>query len=129
MQIKLLTILLVACFAISCGPKEITPTSQLHDQVMVVHDEVMPKMKDIYKLKKALRKLNKDKSDESIMSAIAALSTADDEMMDWMAEYSRPKQHSAESILYLKGQMAKIKVVKSSMLAAINNAQTIINEK
>lgn len=111
----------------SCGPKKITPQSQLHDSVMVIHDEVMPKMKDIYRLRKRLKeKAEQSKSSSDIAeikSLIAALETADDAMMDWMAAYDKPDEGAEGAMDYLGQEKIRIEKVRNEMLSAIENAK------
>lgn len=111
----------------SCRPKKITPQSQLHDSVMVIHDEVMPKMKDIYRLRKRLKKKveqSKSSSDiAEIKSLIAALETADDTMMDWMAAYDKPDEGTQGAMEYLAKEKIRIEKVRDEMLSAIANAK------
>ncbi|HEY3401911.1 MAG TPA: hypothetical protein VGK59_00910, partial [Ohtaekwangia sp.] len=72
---------------------ETGPNQALYDEVMKVHDEVMPKMNDIYKLKQDLKKKldeSKDLADDKrkeIEATIAQLDSASDGMMVWMREF------------------------------------------
>ena len=66
----------------------------LYDEVMKVHDEVMPKMNDIYKLKEELKKEISDtpgmieEKRKAIETAILQLDAASEEMMDWMRNFN-----------------------------------------
>jgi len=98
---------------------------------MEVHDEVMPKMKDMYRLKKQLKKKAKTDIPQDIADKIKVanetLERADDAMMDWMADYDKPKEGAEGAMTYLKDQMTKIEIVKEEMLSAIENAQNLLN--
>ncbi|MFT4568802.1 MAG: hypothetical protein ACI9FN_003771 [Saprospiraceae bacterium] len=115
----------------SCGPKKITPQSQLHDSVMEIHDEVMPKMRDIHRLKKGLKNKTKEGLSETQASQVSilreSLERADDAMMDWMAGYNKPSEGDTEAMEYLKREKEKIKIVREDMISAITNAQNFIN--
>ena len=53
-----LILLLFSFFLVQCkepSPEQIK-INERHKEIMVIHDEVMPKMKDIYTLKKGLKK-------------------------------------------------------------------------
>lgn len=112
----------------SCGPKKITPQSELQDSVMAIHDEVMPKMRDIYKLRKGLKKKAKLVPDDSQVNLILeSLQSADDAMMDWMASYDAPSEGAKGAMEYLAREKAKIEKVRIEMLSAIENAQKILD--
>jgi formate dehydrogenase maturation protein FdhE len=96
---------------------------------MAVHDEVMPKMRDIRQLTKRLKAVDKTETNEEIQNAISTLSEADETMMDWMAQFKMPKDASVEDELnFLNGQMKSVNEMKSKMLGAINNAQNLLNK-
>lgn len=92
-----------------------------HEEIMVIHDEVMPKMKDIYKLKKILKK---KKDDLVAAGLITSLEEADDAMMDWMAGYKKPHEKNEGYKQYLADQLISVHEVKDKMLNAINSAKT-----
>lgn len=100
------------------------PNQALYDQVMDIHDEVMPKMQDIYELKRKLQdSLAVASEDKKIAyeQRIAALDSADHLMMDWMHKFN-PLPDSAdqeEAREYLESEMEKIKKVKEAMLEVI----------
>ena len=117
------------------GTEEGNPNQALYDQVMDIHDEVMPKMEDIYKLKSQLQEQIANTPDmvmekkEAIEKKILQLDSANNAMMDWMHQFS-PLADSAdeeEARAYLEDQMEKIKKVKEEMLTAIEKAQTESN--
>lgn len=116
---------LVGMFA-SCREK-----STLEKQVMAIHDEVMPKLGELNKDRKALQKILKSTTDENIKSellkAITGLENADDGMMDWMAEWKVPEEKS-EQEAYLNKEMVRITKVKSDMLESMKTAK-VLKEK
>src|SRR5690349_24023475 len=79
------------------------PNQALYDQVMDIHDDVMPKSDEIYQLKKEIKdkiatpnlELNKKKQLEQI---VAELDSADHSMMDWMHKF-KPLPDSANQEL------------------------------
>jgi len=103
------------------------PNQALYNEVMDIHDEVMPKMEDIYELKRDLQ----DKLDSaSNMAAeeklkleqrIAHLDSVGNLMMDWMHKFDPLPDSSdqEEAREYLESEMEKIKKVKDAMLEAI----------
>lgn len=135
--------LVVLLFAIGCGQPtnqsetnteedaEENPNQALYDQVMNVHDEVMPKMEDIYKLKSQLQEMIANTPDmvmdkkESVEKTILQLDSASNLMMDWMHQFDPLPDSSdtEEARAYLESQMEKIKKVKEEMEDAIEQAK------
>jgi hypothetical protein len=113
------------------------PNQALYDEVMGIHDEVMPKMEDLYKLKKGLqtkldsaKDLAADKKAE-IEKTISALDSASNAMMDWMHNFnpipdSVDKEKARE---YLESEMERIKKVKEITLEVIEKAKTETSKK
>ena len=118
-------------FSYSCGPKKVTPQSKMHDSVMIIHDEVMPKMKDIYRLRKKLKKKGAQTNSPSetleINNLIEALEEADNSMMDWMAYYDEPDEGAEGAMEYLSEEKSKIEKVENDMLSAIENAKKVLD--
>jgi hypothetical protein len=96
---------------------------QLYNEIMEVHDEVMPKMKDIRILKKELKKIENYSSNPEIMQALNNLEQADEAMMDWMAQFKVPKDvEKNDQLNFLNEQMLSVNIMKGKMLNAINKA-------
>lgn len=136
---KLLCIFLTSLIILSCGsPSQdqghdanvsdsTSPNQALYDQVMDIHDEVMPKMEDIYTLKKRLQEqiaatpnlVAADK--QALEKRIAHLDSASNLMMDWMHNFSPLPDSTDQEVAreYLESQMEKIRKVRESMLEAI----------
>ena len=108
------------------------PNQALYNEVMNIHDEVMPKMDDIYKLKRNLQ----DKLDSASTIAaeqkikleqrIAHLDSVGNLMMDWMHKFDPLPDSSdqEEAREYLESEMEKIKKVKDAMLEAIEKEKS-----
>ncbi len=103
----------------------------LYDEVMKIHDEVMPKMNDLYKMKEALKKqlsetpdLADDKRKE-LEAEIAKLEEASKSMMVWMREFNPPADSLGEDVVrqYLEGQLEAVKKVKESIQQALPEGQ------
>jgi HEPN domain-containing protein len=104
-------------------------TDALYNEVMKVHDEVMPKMDDIYKLQQELKKqivdsptLVEEKRQE-IEAKIANLEEASKSMMVWMREFNPPADSLGEENMrvYLESEMEKVKKVKESVQEVLNS--------
>lgn len=105
----------------------------LYDEVMKVHDEVMPKMNDIYKLKEQLKKEIANAPDmveekkRAIESMIVQLDSASESMMVWMRNFNPLPDSLGEEKAreYLEDQKEKVKKVKEDMLKAIEEAKAL----
>jgi hypothetical protein len=98
---------------------------------MSIHDEVMPKMEDLYKLKKDLQSqletgndLADDKKAE-LKKMIASLDSASTSMMDWMHNFNPiPDSVDQEKAReYLENQMEQIRKVKEVTIEVIEKAK------
>lgn len=118
--ISLLIVLLFQCKPQTPEQKEI---NQRHHEIMVIHDEVMPLMKDIYQLKKALKKSTQSLESQAL---IKALDEADEAMMDWMAGYDKPNTSDSNYNTYLDQQMVDVKKMQEVMLTSIDNAKNYL---
>lgn len=111
---------------------------QLWDEMMVIHDEIMPAMGDIFKYSKTLKTYldSTEVADElkaEIETAIENLNQADDGMMDWMAELKTPKELAdsldQKAIMeYLKSETEKIKVVKQQMEESLEQGEKMVQK-
>lgn len=126
----LISILFISlAFLTSCGQKTDTAYDKLYDEVMVIHDEVMPEMGTINKAKKALKKMKTDDNAALIDAQIQKLEDADEAMMSWMHQFKKPKNEDPKAnIAYLKEQKVKIQEVKDIMLSTIAESQNMINK-
>lgn len=141
----LLTLALIVTLA-SCGQKQQehhhdhdhaqdalfgAENQALYDEVMKVHDEVMPKMNDLYKMKQDLQKKldeTKDLSEEKkkeLEQTIARLDSASDGMMVWMRQFNPVPDSLGEEKAreYLEDEMERVKKVKEDILETLEDAE------
>ncbi len=107
------------------------PNQALYDQVMDVHDEVMPKVGEIMKLKRELQEKIATSPDmvaerkAELEQIISNLDSASQAMMNWMHEFNplpdTVDQEKARE--YLESEMERIRKVKTLMLESIEKAQ------
>ncbi len=114
---------------------------ELQEEVMAIHDSSMVKMDAIYRQIAQLRKLQEHpgrdpvNSDsiltEEILDAITKLRTADDGMLDWMANYKAPTENAdvEESIQYLETERQRIKEVDRRINESLENGQAILDRE
>ncbi len=131
--IFLLTVILIGCGGPSQeGQQQASdadssdPNQVLYDQVMDIHDEVMPKTEDLHNLKQKLQEQIAATPDmvveerQKLEQRIARLDSVDKMMMDWMHYFSLPDSLSSEAKReYLESQMEKIKQVREAILETI----------
>lgn len=117
--------------------EQLTVQQQTWDKVMVIHDEVMPKMGTMHQLTKSLK--NQWESNKSldaatkddISIAIQELESADEGMWDWMHDLKqlKPLQESEshdDIIKYLKDQEQSIILVREEMNNSMAKADSIL---
>jgi len=119
--VKLMVIVLIGTIT-NCGEKE----KSLYDQVMDIHDEVMPKMNDIYKMKKSLKDSianTADMPEETKLKfeqTILQLDSAGNSMMVWMREFSPPDQKDEEAFKkYMETELVKVKKMREDVMKAL----------
>lgn len=102
------------------------PNQQLYDQVMDVHDEVMPKMNDLYKAKTALSTQLKlpgttDSQQEEIRQKIARIDSASEGMMAWMRQFEPPADSLGEESVrsYIQSELKKVERVREDILETL----------
>lgn len=138
MNFKIILLALVALAGLSaCANDKAQETDQqkLWDEMMVVHDEVMPKMSDINALSKQMEAALSDTTlteelRDAARKSLYDLQAADKAMWDWMygiqqlPDLRTSKKHE-EILQYLQEETNKITEVKSSMLGSIEAAQSV----
>ena len=103
------------------------------DEVMKIHDEVMPKMSDIQRLSSQLREIKANAGEnaegtpvmiEGLDDALTSLREAEQGMMDWMKNYSDTKSKVTGDLMktFLERELEKITQVKINMLNSIDQA-------
>ncbi len=110
------------------------PNQTLYNQLMDVHDEVMPKMDDIMKLKRTLQEQIANSPDmlierkQELEHVISNLDSASNEMMNWMHRMHEfnPLADSVDQEKardYLESEMEEIKKVKELINESIEKAK------
>jgi len=101
----------------------------LYDQVMKIHDEVMPKMNDLYKAKTSLQTRLKlpglpESERDAVKQSITSIDSASEGMMVWMRQFEPiPDSEGEEKArVYLEGELVKVKKVRENILKALQTA-------
>ena len=106
----------------------------LRDEVMKVHDEVMPKLDDIYQLKEKLKNkiaetptLAADKK-QHIEATISKLDSASESMMVWMRKFDPTGDSltAEKKREYLENEMEKIKKVREDINEALSQGEAAV---
>jgi len=126
--------------SISCKEekKEAEKSTQM-EQVMAIHDEVMPKMGKIGRLVGKLKsKVDTTATGMEYGKAMKDLQDANTSMMDWMqafgsrfdsGEIMEGKKLSPEKQEWLDEEEEKVKMVKEKINSSITNAEALLNEQ
>ena len=108
-------------FLWGCAPTSGNETDLLYQEIMDVHDEVMPKMGKIRNLEKQFRSaaLTSPNATE-LMSQAEVLASANEAMMNWMRNFNNDFQGlDEEKKEYLLGQKKQVYQVKELMNSSI----------
>jgi outer membrane protein OmpA-like peptidoglycan-associated protein len=140
-RFKFLVLLL---FLAACGkttkneqPVAENPNQELYKQIMEVHDEIMPRMEDIYNMQTGLE--DKIENTANIGSArekeleqvILNLDSASGSMKSWMQNFD-PQTDSADQAKsrgYLLSELEKVKQVRDFVTQSIAQAELELNKK
>lgn len=120
--------------SLSKEEKEAKILEQQITEVMAIHDSVMPKTGEIFKLKKKLSSFESSLTDsiqlQKIFRCKNLLVEADEAMMTWMHEFREPDSMLSfqEKLQYYQEEKKKITDVKIKMLSSIDSAKTLLNE-
>ena len=104
-------------------------------RVMAVHDEVMPKMDDLYKIQKQLLKMADSLKSDSLIAAkyrelADEIELANESMMDWMRKFEPNYEGTEEAIkAYLEDQEKSIIEVKERMINSLEAGRKELQRK
>ena len=138
---KLFTLLTIVSLlsANSCKESKKAEEPTRMEQVMDIHDEVMPKMGTLGKLVGQLKPMADSLGAESIEAkAMKDLQQANKSMMDWMQgfgnrfdseEIMNGKELSEEKEQWLKEEEEKVKKVKEDINSSIERAEEILKKQ
>jgi len=108
---------------------EHSPNQALYDEVMNIHDEVMPKMNDLHKAKTSLQTRLEmpglgENEKQDLQNKIARIDSASESMMVWMRQFNPIPDSAGEdkARAYLESELVKVKDVKENILRALKTA-------
>jgi hypothetical protein len=139
-SLKIIFALMLVLFVATSCKKEIKETSVENSQmqeVLAIHDEVMPKMGTIGKLITQMdEKIKETDSTEAFVNASQYLKDSHKEMMDWMKNFGdsfdsdeilKGKSLTDEKQKLLDEEEAKIKALRDKMNFSIITAEELLN--
>jgi hypothetical protein len=114
-------------FCVACGNDDKESESKINKDIMVVHEDIMPKMSEINRIKRQLSRYKDSVSEDnaemkdSLINTILMLSKTEDSMSDWMDHYKYPNPDATheEMIKYLTGQRDSIKLLSDDIYMSI----------
>lgn len=128
---KTIAIIGLAAALLCCQSKKMN--EDLDKEVMGIHDDVMPRMGEIARLKRELQEqlnspaLPSESRRVILIATIQKLDSANQAMMNWMHRYSPLPDSTDEeqARAYLLSEKERIILVKNTMLEAIERAKTV----
>ena len=141
-------LLIIGAFSWACQSNE-DAVKQAENEVFAIHDEVMPKMGDVLKLRKQLNQrissldsaqatgsaagtLRTDEEKEQARLLSRNMSNADSLMMYWMNHYkgdTLTKLSPDDALRYLSEQKDQITDVKTKFNTSIDQARQFLDKK
>jgi hypothetical protein len=128
---KITSTILIFASLMACNKAEDKQKIMI-DEVMAIHDEVMPKMDQIMSLKSSLDSIAKVSPDSlKARQLYVALDSADIKMMDWMENYDSESvkgKPESEVMKYLADEKTKISDVKTLTNKSIEEAKAFLGK-
>ena len=132
-------IFILFIFFQSCENKQVEENKAHREQVIAIHDEVMPKMGQLKSMEKAaLQKAeelqNSDSPDQAKIEALKNLATqlnqAYEGMFVWMRQYSTEDGEQAPEQIkaYLDEQLVLVSKVNEDIKAALAQADSLLKD-
>jgi transposase-like protein len=121
----------------SCGNKQVEKNKVQREQIIAVHDEVMPKMGQLKSMEKAaLQKVEELQSSdvpnlekiESLKNLASQLNLAYEGMFVWMRQYNTEdgEQTPEEVKAYLEEQLLLVSKVNEDIKVALDQAEQLL---
>lgn len=126
---KIFLSLVLISFLSSCDNAQEKAYEKLNEEVMSLHDKIMPKTEDLVSLKNKLDSLSKGSDSTHVKKLQSALSKADESMMDWMHHYSLDsleKMSIQDKISYLTSQINQLNAIEKLTDSTITAAKNYV---
>jgi len=121
--------LLLFILAFACTDPKLAEVERMTDEVIDLHDQMMPLMDDMYKTRMSLQKAAEQDTlkREKMTETIGQLTIAEEAMMNWMRNFNptfRGATHD-ETLTYLNGQKITMQQVADQMTEALDQGKTL----
>jgi hypothetical protein len=132
---KLVGLLFIISLISGCTNAKKEEITKLGDEVIVLHDEMMPLMDDLYQTRMKLQQLADADSTRSGQDTVAELiqeiKLAEDAMMNWMRNFNPNFEGETddETIAYLIGQKESMSQVAEQMNQALAAGKQRVNRQ
>jgi len=131
---SLLLFVILATNLMSCGNSDSAIIQKRVNEVMAIHDEVMPKMDVMVAHEDKLKALKLKVTDKAELDhldrQIGQLEEAGELMMSWMRKFSMPSEEDKkpleEVMKYLDKEEKQITVVRDAMNASLEEAMETV---
>ncbi|MFD2037227.1 hypothetical protein ACFSKL_20685 [Belliella marina] len=137
---KIVSVFFFLCLAFSCGGEKVDQNQLLQDEVIAIHDEVMPHMGELKSLRKKidtkandLESVDPEGNSEKIIELrllAKQLDEAFEGMFVWMRQYdsSFEGMSDEEKTTYLKEQKIKVTKVNDDIANSMSKANKELEE-
>ena len=129
---SLVTVLL-AGFSIQSCKESISEIENIHKEVMVYHDEAMPKLTIIKRLGKTLHQVSEleeykvwpDDRKQRLNGILVQLADAEKGMWNWMYAYKIPSEleKGVDPIPYYNEELKSVKAMRDKIFESIDSAE------
>tara|TARA_R110001592_G_scaffold45430_2_gene145171 strand:- start:9053 stop:9502 length:450 start_codon:yes stop_codon:yes gene_type:complete len=136
--ISALTLLSIIMSSIFVSCENENKVENKRKEVFAIHDEIMPEMGNLMKLKREtkakihlLDSLGIDAKVDELNTIIQRLDEADEAMMEWMRNFKDPTEETSETeaLDYLEEELKKIKEVKKKFNSSSKQAMKELSIK
>ena len=122
----LMSIVMSSCKQGSSGGITEKQLSDLHSELMALHDSAMVKHGVSLNLIDQLDELERNQPLATVDSVRDALDQSNEAMMDWMAEYTDPVTQDSTALNYLMDQLRLMKEIAHTQSSAIDGAKNLL---
>jgi len=135
------SIFLLSCETTPAKEKEnplVTERTNLKEEVISIHDEMMPDWHASRKAQTKLKEMIKEETEQKNTAKVEEYETAHQQlevvykaMKDWMVQYKPPTSETSneDAISYFKDQKTKVVEMKEVMIENLKEAKKVIDFK
>lgn len=126
----------VLIFASGCKNVKGGQDEKLFDEVMALHDEIMPISTKLHGLQNSLKSIletpdsiPQGMTKEDIIETSMHAEKAYNDMMDWMRDFKIPENmNPQDKATYLQSEKSKLTKMKEESISALNETESIVKK-